>query len=243
MLHVFLLTSVSAPVYHSFPFYPASDDSILYLFACTTHRAIAGLPQPGRGAGAHSGEQRGGIGRPAGAARNGDVRNTGLPAVYLAQLDVATGRRVAFYTLQSTSQSVVIPYDWQWVGDGTVLVAGKSAAAGAPYLQSYLARHDFRGTPLAAAHPAAGLAGGGVSVWAYPNPARGAATVQVSGLRGRGARLELLDALGRRVGQQPVAADGDHAVGLTGLPAGLYVARLVAASGQRLGACKVVVGW
>ena len=171
-----------------------------------------------------------------------DVRLSGTPSVYLAQLDIATGQRVAFYTLSSNTQMAVIPYDWQWVGDGTLLLAGKSQQAGVAYIQSYLARFDFRGTPLAAARPGAVLAAGGASLWAYPNPAQGTTTVQVSGLGRRAGRLELLDALGRAVRTQAVAGDGDHALDLKGLAPGVYAARLLdAATGRRLGGCKVVV--
>ncbi|WP_201982705.1 hypothetical protein [Hymenobacter rubidus] len=170
-----------------------------------------------------------------------DVRQAGTPTVYIAQLNVATGQRVAFYALSSNTQSAVIPLDWQWVGVGTVLLCGKSLASGVTNVQGYVARYDFRGTPLAATQPAAALATDGASLWAFPTPATGRATVQVSGLGHRAGRLELLDGLGRVVRSQPVAADGDQPVDLGGLAAGLYVACLLDASGRRLGGCKLLV--
>jgi len=171
-----------------------------------------------------------------------EARGTGTPVTYLVQVNVATGQRVAFYTLASNTQMAVIPYDWQWVGDGTLLLAGKSLELGVNSTQSYIARHDFRNTPLAAVKPQAGLAAN-VSLWAYPTPTRGAATatLQVSGLGRRTGELALFDLAGRQVHTQPVPTDGDHRLELSGLPPGLYLARLVAGT-QTLGSCKVLVG-
>ncbi|GAA3986413.1 T9SS type A sorting domain-containing protein [Hymenobacter antarcticus] len=171
-----------------------------------------------------------------------DVRQAGTPTVYLAQLDVVTGQRVAFYALSSNTQTAVVPYDWQWVGDGTLLVCGKSTQLGLAGQQGYLARHDFRGTPLAASRPRAGLASG-IGLWAYPNPAQGATTLQVSGL-GRGpATVRVLDLAGRVVRTRPIAGNGDYPLDLAGLPPGLYVAQLYATvtDGQLLGTCKLLL--
>jgi plastocyanin len=59
----------------------------------------------------------------------------------------------------------------------------------------------------------------------FPNPSRGALTVQVAGQRGQDYKLRLTNILGREVRAQALrpeqAADG-LAVDLSGLPAGLY---------------------
>ncbi len=168
-----------------------------------------------------------------------DVRSTYF-GTYLVQLNVSTGQRVAFYALPSNTQQGYMPYDWQWVGDGTLLVCGKSYQVGLTGQQGYLARFDFRGTPLATARPAAALAGG-VSLWAYPNPAGAATTLQVHGLGRRAATVQLLDLAGRAARTLAVPGDGDHALDLAGLPAGVYLVRLLGTAGRLLGTCKVVV--
>lgn len=72
----------------------------------------------------------------------------------------------------------------------------------------------------------------GLALVAYPNPARGSATIQVPT---GGGQLELLDALGRRVRWQalPVAA-GPCAVSLQGLAPGRYQLRATLGTGQRV---------
>lgn len=73
-------------------------------------------------------------------------------------------------------------------------------------------------TPLASR--SAALA---AQVGLFPNPASRSATLTVpAGLRGPGATVRLLNALGQLVRQQPLAATAATALDLAGLPAGLY---------------------
>ena len=69
-----------------------------------------------------------------------------------------------------------------------------------------------------------------LSVW--PNPAAGPATVRVSGAA-PAARLRLLDVAGRTVGTATASATGEATFATAGLPAGVYVVRVGAAT-QRL---------
>ena len=66
----------------------------------------------------------------------------------------------------------------------------------------------------------------------YPNPAGGAAPVQVELPDARGGLLRVFDALGRDVGQRVVAAGSRTAqVAVAGLPPGVYVLRYAPAGG------------
>ena len=171
-----------------------------------------------------------------------DVRSNGTPDVYLVAVDIATGQRRGVYTLSSNTQSAVIPYDWQWVGDGTLLIAGKSAQFGVTGQQGYLARWDFRGTPLAT-RPALVTAAGSHQLQAYPTPSRDQVTIEWAPTPGTApARLEVRDvATGRLVRSQAVADATAVRLSVAELAPGLYVSRLVDAAGQVLGTGKVVV--
>ena len=169
-----------------------------------------------------------------------DVRGAGTPAVSLAQVDIATGRRVGFYLLLSNSQSIVIPYDWQWVGDGTLLLCGKSSQAGVTYQQSYVARWDFRGTPLAAR--SAGEAAALATFALYPNPTTGPPTLAWQLPPGaRAGQLRLYDPLGRLVQALALPATAAGSVAVPGLGPGLYVAHLLDAAGHRQGGARKLV--
>ena len=169
-----------------------------------------------------------------------DIRGAGTPAVSLAQVDIATGRRLGFYLLLSNSQSIVLPYDWQWVGDGTLLLCGQSLDASVPYFQSYVARWDFRGTPLAArsAGEAAALATFALS----PNPTAGPPTLAWQLPPGtRAGQLRLYDPLGRLVQALALPATAAGSVAVPGLGPGLYVAHLLDAQGHRQGGARKLV--
>ena len=172
-----------------------------------------------------------------------DVRGNGTPDTYLAQVDVATGQRVATYVLSSNTQSAVAPYDWQWLGDGTLLLSGQAWRTGTTGPSGYVARWDFRATPLGAGLPTAtrpATGGAGAALVAWPNPAT--ETVSVDTQNRGAASVELLDLTGRVLRAQPVAAGAASAtLGLAGLPPGLYLLRLRGAAGQGLGTAKVVV--
>ncbi len=170
-----------------------------------------------------------------------DVRNAGTPDVFIAQVDMQTGRRVALYTMSSNTQAVVVPWDWHWVGDGTLLLCGYSLQTGVTYKQSYVARWDFRATPLAARTAAAARAA--ATFYAFPNPASGPVTLHwhlPPGQRAGAVRLySLLGQLLRTV-VLPPAAEGQQEV--AGLAAGLYVARLLDEHGRGQGsAVRLVV--
>ena len=173
-----------------------------------------------------------------------DVRGNGTPDTYLAQVDIATGQRTATYVLSSNAQSAVAPYDWQWLGDGTLLLSGQAWRTGVSGPLGYVARWDFRATPLgaglpSATRPATGGASAALSAW--PNPAT--ETVSVDTQNRGAARVELLDLTGRVLRARAVAAGAASAtLALAGLPPGLYVLRLRGAAGQGLGTAKVVVG-
>jgi hypothetical protein len=86
---------------------------------------------------------------------------------------------------------------------------------------------------VVAAAPGAGDAALVVEV--APNPARHVATVHFTLPRAGTVRLSVVDALGREV-VRPVdgqRAAGRHAVPVRGLPAGVYLVRLVAGDGTR----------
>ncbi len=164
-----------------------------------------------------------------------DVHGGGSPDTYLVQVDPATGQRVGTpYTMSSNTQSDVMPYDWQWLGDGTLVLSGGSQQLGVTGELGYVARWDFRGTPLAARTAAAARAA--ATFYAFPNPASGPVTLHwhlPPGQRAGAVRLySLLGQLLRTVALPP-AAEGQQEV--AGLAAGLYVARLVDEHGRGQG--------
>ncbi len=164
-----------------------------------------------------------------------DLRGSGSPDTYLVQVDLATGQRIGTpYTMSSNTQSDVVPYDWQWLGDGTLVLSGGSQQLGVTGGLGYVARWDFRGTPLAARTAAAARAA--ATFYAFPNPASGPVTLHWQlppGQRAGAVRLySLLGQLLRTV-VLPPAAEGQQEV--AGLAAGLYVARLVDGDGRGQG--------
>ncbi len=169
--------------------------------------------------------------------------NNGSPAVYLGVCDLATGAYRGTYVLPSNSQATVIPYAWRWLPDQTLVIAGKSRQVGMPATvstYSYLARWDFRGTPLATGRAAGAWAGAGMS-WA-PNPAHGTATLRLPpGGLAPAAVLTLCNALGQAVRRWPLppaaATPAGAVLDLGGLPPGVYLASLPTPQGtlhQRL---------
>ena len=170
-----------------------------------------------------------------------DVRGAGTPAVSLAQVDIATGRRVGFYLLLSNAQAVVVPADWQWVGDGTLLLCGQARAAGAIYRQSYVARWDFRGTPLATTKPATAALRPALQLQAYPNPSHDRLTVKLTGPCPAHTRVELLELSTGRVLLTVAVANATAELRVAELAAGVYAGRAISPEGQVLGTCKAVV--
>ncbi len=168
-----------------------------------------------------------------------EVRGAGTPAAYLAQVDIATGRRLGFYELLSNSQATVMPNDWQWVGDGTLVLCGKSTQVGGSGSQGYLARWDFRNTPLLAAR--AGGATRPATVRAYPNPAHETVTIDAADLTLPAARCQLVATV---TGQVVLVQDlhgGRATLAVAGLAPGVYLGRLLSITGQTVGTCKIVV--
>ena len=166
-----------------------------------------------------------------------DVRSAGTPDVFLVQVDVQTGQRVGFYTMSSNTQSGVLPWDWRWVGDGTLLFCGQSEQLGISYKHSYVARWDFRGTPLAARTAAEARAT--ATFYAFPNPASGPVAFHWQLPPGqRAGAVRLYSPLGQlvRMVALPPTASGQQEV--SGLAAGLYVARLVDADGRGQGSAQ-----
>ena len=169
-----------------------------------------------------------------------EVRGPGTPTAYLVQVDIATGRRVGYYPLSSNTQAVVLPGDWQWVGDGTLLLCAKSFQAGVTYSQGYVARWDFRGTPLAAR--TAGEAAALATFALYPNPTTGPPTLAWQLPPGtRAGQLHLYDPLGRLVQALALPATATGTLAVPGLAPGLYVAHLLDADGQRQGGARKLV--
>ena len=171
-----------------------------------------------------------------------DVRGAGTPDVFLVQVDVASGRRLGFYTLSSNTQQAVIPRDWQWVGDGTLLLAAQSRQLGVTLPQSYVARWDFRGTPLAAR--TAGEATALATFNLFPNPAAGPFTVQWQlPPTARAGQLRLYSALGQLVRSVALPPTASGRLAVSGLAPGCYVVRLVDVTGAGQGrAQRVAVG-
>jgi hypothetical protein len=100
-------------------------------------------------------------------------------------------------------------------GAQTGPVTVRNAAGTATTLGSFGVLTATAGTAVALSNPAL-----------FPNPAHGRATVQVPG--GASATLTVLDALGRALRTQAVAADAPAELDLTGLAPGLYTLRVVA---------------
>ncbi len=170
-----------------------------------------------------------------------EVRNNGTPDAFLAQVDVQTGQRVGFYTMSSNTQSVVIPYDWHWLGDGTLALCGKSNQVGNNYGTGYLARWDFRATPLAARSAAAARAT--ATFYAFPNPSSGPIVFHWQLPPGqRAGAVRLYSLLGQLVQTVPLPGVAEGQQEIAGLAAGLYVARLVDSDGRGQGrAVRLVV--
>ena len=150
----------------------------------------------------------------------------------------AQGRLVGHWVLASPGYVGVTPNDWQWLGDGTLVLGGQARLANdlnTP--RAYLARWDLRGAALAAAAPrGAGAVGGALQT--YPNPASGQVQVAASA-SGAEAAFELLDLSGRVVRTLKLDAAGQGSLNVAGLAGGVYVGRV---PGRRaLGTCKIVV--
>ena len=162
-----------------------------------------------------------------------EVRGSGTADIFLAQVRVDTGQRVGFYALSSNTQTAVVPTDWQWVGDGTLLVCGGSRV-GTAVPQSYVARWDFSRTALAAGTAAEATAQAAFSC--YPNPSRGPVAVEWQlGPGHRAGELRLYSGLGQLVRRQALPATASGRAAVVGLAAGLYLARLVEADGTSPG--------
>ena len=160
-----------------------------------------------------------------------DVRGAGTPDVYWVRVDAQTGRHLGTYTLSSNTQAAVEPLDWQWLGDGTLLMCGQSQAAGVSGQQAYLARWDFRGTPLAQALGVRPGAADAAQLLAWPNPARGQVRLRWP-VAWAGTEVALYDVLGRVVVRQEVAAGQAQAgLSLAGVGPGVYALRLRTAQG------------
>jgi hypothetical protein len=170
-----------------------------------------------------------------------DVHGVGTPDVYLVQLDLATGRRVQTYTLSSNSERAVIPFEWVWLGDGTLVMAGKSlpSPSGNIY-RGYLARWDFRGTPLAAKHPVAEAAVGSFTL--YPNPSSGAVTLNWQlPVHRQATQLLLYSVLGQRLQSIDLPTGVKGMLEVRGLAPGSYLARLIDSSGSAIGSAQRLV--
>ena len=165
-----------------------------------------------------------------------DVRGVGTPDLYLVNVDPATGQRLGTYVLSSNTQAAVIPFDWQWVGDGTLVVCGKSQQAGVAVVQGWLARFDLRNTPLGTLSAASAESRAG-QLLAWPNPARGQVRLRWPAAWA-GTEVALYDVLGRVVVRQALAAGQAQAeLSLAGVGPGVYALRLRTAQGtvsQRL---------
>lgn len=161
-------------------------------------------------------------------------------ATHLVQLSLQ-GQRLGHYDLLSNGFTNLAPFDWLWVGDGTLLLCGKALAApgtgGVPF-RAYLARWDMRGTPLAAARPVATDRTGTLNV--FPNPATDRLEVRVS-RPPAGALFQLVAVgSGRLVLTLPLPASGQLTADVSQVPAGIYVGRVLDDGQVRTG-CKVVI--
>ena len=160
------------------------------------------------------------------------------PTLRLVQIDLTTGQRLSRYVLPSPSQTGIRVFDWQWLGDGTLVLCGQStqAGTGVGVTQGYLARWDFRATPLATGRPA--TTAGRASLRLYPTPATPtqatAAHYQLPPGTGGGTLL-VTDVLGRPVQRHLLPpAPRTGSLPLAGLPAGLYLVRLLPERGPGL---------
>ena len=151
------------------------------------------------------------------------------------------GQRLGHYALSSNAFTTLSPFDWQWVGDGTLVLCGKALAAGTttPY-RAYLARWDLRGTPLTVRQVSSAMASSG-GLTAYPNPA----TNRVQLIAGAGASERVFElwavSNGRYVGTWPLPSSGRLELDVAGLAAGVYVGRVRQTDGRFGSTCKLVV--
>ncbi|MDO7877506.1 hypothetical protein Q5H93_22395 [Hymenobacter sp. ASUV-10] len=160
------------------------------------------------------------------------------PTLRLVQIDLTTGQRLSRYTLPSPSQTGIRVFDWQWLGDGTLVLCGQStqAGTGVGVTQGYLARWDFRQTPLATGRPA--TQAGGASLRLYPTPgtttAPTAAHYQLPPGTSGGTLL-VTDVLGRLMQRHPLPpGPRSGSLLLPGLAPSLYLVRLVPTQGPTL---------
>gem|GEM_PF-3488107 len=155
------------------------------------------------------------------------------PNLYLVQVDALTGQHRATYPLPSSGGYGVTPYDWHWLDDNTLLLAGESQQAGSTGGSSaYLARWDFRATPLATAHPAVTKP---LHLIALPNPASETVRLELSDAAPADSHLELLELATGRVVLTARLPLHERAMQLDvhTLASGVYAARLLTGSQQR----------
>ena len=118
------------------------------------------------------------------------------------------------------------------------------ACATLRYFYPSLTCRTDTGNGNAAARPAAVRPGPApvrpATVRAYPNPAHDQIALEMAGLQA--VRLVLIaTATGQVVAQQAVAGQQHPVVSVAGLAPGIYRGQLVSATGQTVGACKIVV--
>ena len=165
-----------------------------------------------------------------------DLRGNGLPDLQLVQIDLATGRRVGRpLVLSSNTQYSVVPLDWDFLGDGTLVVCGRSSQVGVSTQQGWLARFDLRGTPLATAQPLAETMST-PTFTLYPNPSTGPVTLNWQlPPAARAGQLRLYSVLGQLVKTLPLPPTASGRLEVAGLAPGLYLARLLDAAGAGQG--------
>ena len=168
--------------------------------------------------------------------RNRQAAGTPLD-LYLVQVDTQTGQHRATYPLPSPGGYGVAPYDWHWLPDNTLLLCGEAVqATSTGGKHAYLARWDFRATPLATGRPATQASGATLQLYPTPGTPAAPTTAHYQLPPGtRGATLLVTDVLGRPVQRHLLPpAPRTGSLPLAGLPAGLYLVRLLPERGPGL---------
>lgn len=169
---------------------------------------------------------------------------------HLDRLNPATGALIATYTVNpslTVGRQIIANYLLPVAADSTLLIVGSGYSTTGPTTSGiYVARIRIPNLPRIVTAPVTfptatrgEVAGAGLWLGQpYPNPARGPVRLPYRLPAGAVARLEVCDALGRRVQQRALPATaGPAELTLAGLSPGLYLLRLVGAAGaasQRL---------
>lgn len=155
--------------------------------------------------------------------------------LHLVQVSLQ-GQLLRHYFLPSNAYADVVPLDWQWLADGTLVLCGTARSTGnATALRAYLARWNFSGTALLGAHnPTEATTSSTFTL--YPNPSTGPVTLTwQQPPAARAGQLHLYSPLGQLVKTLALPPTASGRLEVAGLAPGLYLARLLDAAGAGQG--------